>query len=106
MLGHELAAPPSFDEEMTVSQLERPVDKRGPDTIESEIEATRQRLAVTIDQLVYRASPKTIARREIATMRAHFVDGQGQVRTENVIKVAGAVIGFVALMVTLRKVTK
>ena len=39
-------------------------ENQGLDSLESEIEATRERLADTIDQLVYRASPKTIARRE------------------------------------------
>ena len=36
-----------------------------PASIESEIEETRERLAGTIDQLAYRASPKTIVRREV-----------------------------------------
>ena len=78
--------------------------KNSNDALESEIEATRERLASTIDQLVYRASPKTIARREVASMRAVFVDGQGQPRTDNILKAAGAVVGFVALVVVLRKV--
>ena len=89
-----------------MGHADKPADTRAPETIESEIEATRQRLAGTIDQLVYRASPKTIARREVATVRGHFVDPQGRVRTENVVKVAGAVVGFIALVVVLRKVTK
>jgi len=37
-----------------------------PDTLESDIEATRARLAATIDQLAYRASPKTIVKRRWA----------------------------------------
>jgi len=80
------------------------VAKNSNDALESEIEATRERLASTIDQLVYRASPKTIARREVASMRAVFVDAQGQPRTDNILKAAGAVVGFVALVVVLRKV--
>ena len=35
---------------------------RGRESIEREMEQTRQRLAQNIDQLLYRASPKTIAR--------------------------------------------
>jgi len=76
-----------------------------PDTLESEIEATRERLANTIDQLVYRASPKTIARREAASVKSYFVDTQGRARVDNIVKVVGAVVGVVAVMVTLRKVT-
>ena len=33
-------------------------------SLEREIEQTRERLAATIDQLLHRASPKTIAKRE------------------------------------------
>ena len=84
----------------------KPADTRAPETIESEIEATRQRLAGTIDQLVYRTSPKTIARREAASLRAQFVDAQGNLRTENLVKVGVALAGFVAVVVILRKVTK
>lgn len=84
---------------------DKPEDTRGLDTIESDIEATRERLALTIDQLVYRASPKTIAKREVAGIKAHFVDAQGNVRTDNVVKVAGAVVGAIVAIVVLRKVT-
>ena len=79
--------------------------EKSPDSIENEIEATRERLASTIDQLVYRASPKTIARREVATVKAVFVDAQGNPRTDNILRVAGAVAGFVVLVVVFRKVT-
>jgi hypothetical protein len=77
-----------------------------PETLESDIEATRERLAATIDQLAYRASPKTIMRREINGIKAHFVDAQGNPRTDNILKVAGGVVGFVAFVVVMRKVTK
>ena len=77
-----------------------------PETLESDIEATRERLAATIDQLAYRASPKTIVRREINGIKAHFVDAQGNPRTDNILKVAGGVLGFVAFVVVMRKVTK
>ncbi|MGI8522500.1 MAG: DUF3618 domain-containing protein, partial [Nocardioides sp.] len=43
----------------------------GPDSIETELEASRERLAGTIDELLYRASPKTIVKREVATLKAH-----------------------------------
>ncbi|MDO9498014.1 MAG: DUF3618 domain-containing protein [Nocardioides sp.] len=73
--------------------------------IEAEIEETRERLAVTIDQLLYRSSPKTIVSREVASMKAHFVDpATGQPRTDNILKVVGGVVGVVALFVVIRKV--
>ena len=77
-----------------------------PDTLESEIEATRARLAATIDQLAYRASPKTIVKREVNGLKAHFVDAQGNPRTDNILKVAGVVVGLVAFVVVTRRVTR
>jgi hypothetical protein len=82
-----------------------PTDAK-PDTLESEIEATRARLAATIDQLAYRASPKTIAKREVNGLKAHFVDAQGNPRTENILKVAGGALGFVVFVVVMRRVTR
>ena len=79
---------------------------RGPDSLERDIEAARERLASTIDQLTFRASPKTIARREVATIKAHFVDAQGNPRTDNILKVAGGVVGFIVFVVVVRRVTR
>jgi hypothetical protein len=82
-----------------------PADAK-PDTLETEIEATRERLADTIDQLAYRASPKTIVRREINSIKAHFVDAHGNPRTDNILKVAAGVTGFVVLVVVMRRTTR
>ena len=76
-------------------------------SLESEIEATRERLASTIDQLIYRSSPKTIARREVASFKAHFVDpATGQPRTDNILKVVGGTVGFLVLFGVLRKIVR
>jgi Protein of unknown function (DUF3618) len=72
--------------------------------LEREIEETRERLAGTIDQLLYRSSPKTIASREVASLKAHFVDSTtGEPRTDNILKVVGGVVGAIALIVVIRK---
>lgn len=89
-----------------MAQPDTRLEDKPPESIEDEMEATRQRLASTIDQLVYRASPKTIAQRQVATVRAYFVDTQGNPRTENILKVAGGVAGFVVFVVVARLVTK
>ena len=69
------------------------------------MEVTRDRLADTIDQLVHRTSPKTIARREITSLKGYFVDLRtGQPRTTNILKVAGGVVGFAVLVAVVRKV--
>lgn len=75
-------------------------------TIESDIELTRERLAGTIDQLLYRSSPKTIARREANQVKAFFVDESGAPRTENIVKVAGGVVAAVVVFRVLRRVVK
>ncbi len=76
-------------------------------SLESEIEETRDRLAATIDQLVHRANPKTIVGREITTVKSHFVDLQtGQPRTDNILKVAGGVVGVVVLFALIRKIVR
>ena len=74
-------------------------------SLESEIEETRERLAGTIDQLLYRAHPKTIVSREITAVKGHYVDLQtGEPRTDNILKTVGAVVGVIALFVVVRKV--
>ncbi len=73
-------------------------------SLERDIEQTRERLASTIDQLAYRTSPKTIARRQAADVKGYFVDESGAARTDNILKVAGGVLGVVALFVLVRKI--
>jgi hypothetical protein len=78
-----------------------------PSDIEREIEEARERLAGTIDQLLYRSSPKTIISREIAQVKAHYVDvGTGQPRKDNIVKTAGIVAGVIAVFVALRKLVR
>jgi hypothetical protein len=74
-------------------------------SLEHEIEETRERLAGTIDQLLHRASPKTIVSREVTSIKGYFVDpATGAPRTDHILKVVGGVVGAVALFVLVRKV--
>jgi hypothetical protein len=78
-----------------------------PSALAAEIEETRERLAGTIDQLMYRASPKTIVSRQVSEVKAFFVDPlTGEPRTENILKVVGGVVGTIAVFVVLRKITR
>ena len=71
------------------------------------MEATRERLADTIDLLVHRTSPKTIVRREITSIKGYFVDLRtGQPRTTNILKVAGGVLGVAVLFAVVRSVAR
>ena len=75
--------------------------------LEREIEETRQRLASTIDQLAHRAHPKTIVGRQVTTVKSHFVELEsGAPRTDNIIKVAGAVVGVLVLLAVVRRVAR
>jgi hypothetical protein len=76
-------------------------------SLESEIEETRERHAHTIDQLLYRSSPKTIVRREVASVKSHFVDpATGRPRTDNILKVVGGVVGVVVVFGVIRKIVR
>ena len=80
---------------------------QSPSALEREIEQTRESLAATIDQLLYRVHPKTIASREVNSIKAHFVDSQtGQPRTDNILKTVGVVAGVVAVLVVVRRVVR
>jgi hypothetical protein len=82
------------------------VGDRNLNAIESDIEVTRARLASTIDQLVYRTSPKTIAKREVNQVKGFFVDANGAPRTDNIVKVAAGVVGVVVVFGLIRKIVK
>ena len=81
-------------------------NERALEAIEREMDQTRQRLATTIDQLVDRTNPKNVLRREVETVKGTFVEPDGTPRTDNILKVVGGVVGFVVLLVMIRRVTR
>lgn len=75
--------------------------------LEHEIQETRERLATTIDQLLYRVHPKTIASREVSSIKGHYVDpATGQPRTDNILKTVGGVVGVIVLFAVIRKIAR
>jgi hypothetical protein len=82
------------------------VAEKNLSSIESDIALTRERLASTIDQLAYRTSPKTIAKREVNQIKGFFVDANGAPRQDNILKVAGGVAGVVVVFALIRKLVK
>jgi hypothetical protein len=78
--------------------------QRTPDAIAAEIAETRERLVGTIDQLVYRVQPKTIVSRQLESMRQSFYKDDGSLDPAKIGKVAGAVLGLVAVIVIIRRV--
>lgn len=81
-------------------------DGRSPRQIEAEIEATRERLAGTIDQLTYRTQPGVIVQRQKAqaqrALQETFTTPEGDLRIERVAAVAAVVVAVVALAVYRR----
>ncbi|MFD1826956.1 MULTISPECIES: DUF3618 domain-containing protein [Mumia] len=75
-----------------------------PDQLVSQIDEVRNRLASNVDQLVDLANPKNVARRRIADVKARFVTPSGEPRLENILPVAGAVVGVLGLIIVIRKI--
>jgi hypothetical protein len=76
---------------------------RTAEQIEADIAATRARLASTVDELVDRASPKNLAMRQVEQAKSQVFDEQGQLRTEKIVAVAGAVVGVVGMLLVIRR---
>lgn len=68
-----------------------------------EIEAALERLAGSVDLLVDRARPKSIARRGLARITGRFVDEQGQPRYETIVPVAVGTVAVVATIIGIRR---
>ncbi len=73
------------------------------DALVRDIEATRDRLAGTIDAIVDRTNPKNVARRTFERVKGRFVDADGSPRFENIVPVAGATVGAVVLIAVVRR---
>ncbi|MGV1008107.1 MAG: DUF3618 domain-containing protein [Dermatophilaceae bacterium] len=76
--------------------------------IEAEIAVTRERLAATIDELAYRAQPRTIVRREVDSAKQRFTRAtrydDGTLRTERITAVLGASAAVLLGIGLLRRV--
>jgi hypothetical protein len=83
-----------------------PASAAAPESIESDIEQTRERLAQSIDILLERTSPKNVVKRQIADVKAFFVDAEGAPRTDNILKVVAGIGGVVGVVVVIRKVAR
>ncbi|MGH1565478.1 DUF3618 domain-containing protein [Mumia sp. DW29H23] len=75
-----------------------------PDQLVTQIDEVRNRLASNVDQLVYRANPKTVARRGLADVKAKFVTPSGEPRMETILPVVGGVAAVIGLVVLIRKI--
>ena len=71
---------------------------RSVDQIAEDIEATRDRLAGTVDQIADRVSPKNVAERAKTSAKAQVIDPVTGPRYDRI----GAAAGFVALIAAIR----
>lgn len=79
---------------------------RTPDQITADMDATRYRLAGSIDQLVHRAQPKTLLHQQKAALQARLRDENGKVRTDLVAKAGAGVLGAVIGVLVLRRILR
>ena len=71
-----------------------------------EIEQIRLRLATTVDELVERAHPKSIARRTLHNLKSHFVDEQGSPKFETIVPVVAGTAAVITVFVVVRRLTR
>ncbi|TCN44561.1 uncharacterized protein DUF3618 [Kribbella orskensis] len=76
---------------------------RSTQQIEADIAATRARLASTVDELVDRAHPKNVVKRQVEQAKAQVFDERGELRTQKLIAVGGAVVGVVGMLLMIRR---
>ena len=78
-----------------------------PAAIEAEIEATRARLAGTVDELAVRMHPKVIAQRGAddvaAKVRTATTTPDGQLRIERLAAVGAAAVALLVLVIWRRR---
>ena len=75
---------------------------RSPAEIEADIEATRARLAGTVDAIAEKVKPANVARRGIDSAKAQVVDDRGSLRPDRVAVLAVAVVAVVGLLLWRR----
>jgi hypothetical protein len=76
---------------------------RTAEQIEADIAVTRARLASTVDELVDRAHPKNVAKRQVEQAKAQVFDERGQLRTQKLAAVGAAAVGVVGMLLMIRK---
>ncbi|MCK5892684.1 DUF3618 domain-containing protein [Aeromicrobium sp.] len=79
---------------------------RETDQLVAEIDEVRDHLATTIDTLIDRTSPKSIARRTVASVKAKFVDENGSPRFETIAPIVAGAAGIVAAAIVVRRLSR
>ncbi len=81
---------------------------RSENEIEADLSATRDRLARTVDELTFRASPSELKRRQVDKLKAKAnevaFDADGEPRLERLAGALGGVSGVALLLGTARRI--
>lgn len=73
------------------------------DKMVSDIDDVLDHLAGTVDQLVTRLHPRSLAASSADSVKSRFVDETGSVRMETILPIVGVAAGVFALGVVIRK---
>ncbi|HEU4947769.1 MAG TPA: DUF3618 domain-containing protein [Kribbella sp.] len=76
---------------------------RTPEQIEADIAATRARLASTVDELIDKAHPKNVAKRQVEHAKAQVFDETGSLRTEKLVAIGGAALAVIGVLLVIRR---
>ena len=85
--------------------IEKPAAKpvtRSAEQIEADMEATRQRLAGTIDSIKDKVSPQNLMTDTVDKVKGVFVKPEGGLRVERIAAITVGVVGFVLITRGLR----
>lgn len=90
----------------TASAPHEKIQPRSVAQIQSDMDATRQRLVTTLDELKVATNPKNLARQQVEKVRNYYVDEYGAVKPDRVVKTVVIVVGtVVAVRVTKRVIS-
>jgi hypothetical protein len=56
-----------------------------------------------VDDLVDRAHPKNVARRQLEQAKAQVIDESGRLRTEKLVAVGGAAVAVIGVLLLIRR---
>lgn len=79
---------------------------RTPEQLAADLAETRERLADTVDALVDRVQPKHVAGRAAGNVKGYFVEPDGELRTDRIVKIGAGVVGAVGGLLLLRRLVR
>jgi hypothetical protein len=99
--------------QVAIQASEASLTGRSKSEIEADLGANRDRLAASISELIDEVHPKRIKERTVGRikaelqarlddLRAYFVNGRGDLRTDHVVKIGSVAAGTLTALLTVR----